>query len=628
MSTGIVTPYDFGGNTNNNTTDNHVAVQNALDTALGSWDGRGYKLSLDLQGQHWYLGNTGLLIDNIRQPGFVVKNGTLWGSGEDTILMNAGGTNSLILQDLQLYGDPADPPSYGYVAFRSDEISNGIAPDLKAFNVETNGGFRSAAWVNMANEVSDFVQCKFGNSILSTNNFVYVNVSEYQSLIDHLGEITGISANTTLPSANVPYSNIIHNFNNCQFKNQSKFYAVITDIELTNPAVVKVSGSSLSTSGIANGDFVWFHNLVGPSNLNYDVYEIDEVNTGNNSFILTGVDNSNGTPFVSGEVRNQTGKGILLENAHAFNFNNGYILTYGNHSIVFDLNYNAAPRDFRFHGQLEASPRNPILIEGPNTASAVWQGADINIYGYSQTHKNSIVDNQNSQFLQLRNWNLKVSTMGTVPDNKVFTNPSKLVMRNAVINMPKSAALNPITSYGADDVIHIHQDYTEGEYIFDNQRRELSGALTFTGDVSLPNGSTSSRPSSPANGHVYIDTETNETLIYRNGAWKNLESGGLSTTSFSGAGPHTISSVVDNMVITVDHDDTAIVNIPSTIPAGWNSITVHLGATGYTQLKFTGSGTFLKQLPRTNGQQYDLVSLLCLSNASGSNPTVLVTNGV
>ncbi len=106
----------------------------------------------------------GVHLVNLRQPGFLLRNGTLQGAGADSTVLDLSGTNSAHLHDISVFGARNDPPKVGILTSRSKEAGNfSIAPNLEWFNVRTWGSFSGAAVVSIANEVTSFLQCSIEN---------------------------------------------------------------------------------------------------------------------------------------------------------------------------------------------------------------------------------------------------------------------------------------------------------------------------------------------------------------------------------------------------------------------------------------------------------------------------------
>lgn len=70
----------------------------------------------------------------------------------------------------------------------------------------------------------------------------------------------------------------------------------LAGVTQANPAVVTYTGAD----DFVNGDYVYFENVVGMTELNENYYEIANVNTGANTFELVGIDSTSYTAYTSG----------------------------------------------------------------------------------------------------------------------------------------------------------------------------------------------------------------------------------------------------------------------------------------------------------------------------------------
>lgn len=439
------TPFDYGADTKAGPEVNQQkAVQAMLDDCAASWNPSSVRFARipDLADRAWNVGE-GVSIPNLRQPGFALANGTLLGSGKDSTVLDLAGCNSIHLHNLFVFGDRRDPPKVGILTSRTQEAGNfGIAPNLEWFNVRTWGSFSGAAVVSIANEVTSFLQCSIENDSKNPAAFAYMNVQNSKAVFDRIGPVTSVS---TLPKPGRRFSNIIHSFDQVRMKRPARFNADIADISRTNPAVVRLRVPERMAHGdLRNGDKVWFYRLEGEggyAGLRYTIQTAVNVDRIAGTFELADYDNRAGPAFVSGSVQNQTGPAMLFSGSHDVHISNGYALTYGNHSVVFDLVNGGAPRSFRMHMQCEHSPRAPIMIDHGDKPK-VWQGAVIHLANSSQVNADCIVDDNGAGTLLLHDVKLKVNNMGHPPAAKVFRNPGRFALRDCEITVPMAAALN------------------------------------------------------------------------------------------------------------------------------------------------------------------------------------------
>lgn len=366
-------------------------------------------------------------------------------------MLDLSGTNSVHLQNLSIYGHPGLPPKVGILTSRTKEAGRyGIAPNLEWFNVRTWGSFSGSGVVSLANEVSSFLQCAFENNHKSTTAFAYMNAQNSAAVISRIGAIKSVS---TLPKPGKSRSNIIHSYDQVRMLRPARFNTPIKHISQTNPAIVTVSNPRALLHGdLSEGDSVWFYHIRGPNDLSFTVQTVADPNPDNGTFTLRGYDNRKGAKFISGTVQNQTGPAMLFSGAHDVNIENGYALTYGNHSVVFDLVNGGPPRSFRMHMQCEHSPKSPILIEHKKSRT-VWQGATIHLSNNGQVNIDSIVDDTGTGTIVFQDLKLKVNVMGRSPTHGVFRNPDRFDLRGCEITVPRAAALNSPRSFKNADAI-------------------------------------------------------------------------------------------------------------------------------------------------------------------------------
>jgi hypothetical protein len=277
-----------------------------------------------------------------------------------------------------------------------------------------------------------------------------MHVQNIKAVTDRIGAVRSAA---TLPKAGTRHSNIIHSYDQVRMLRSARFNAEIVSISQTNPAIVTIRNpEAIRRGGLTNGNKVWFYDITTKSKLRFTVQTVADVDAAAGTFALAGYDNRDGVVVKSGRVQNQTGPAMLFCGSHDVHISNGYALTYGNHSVVFDLVNGSAPRSFRMHLQCEHSPLAPILI-AHGTTSRVWQGANIHLSNNSQTNKDCIIDSTGTSTIHLQDVRLKVNNMAMPPANKVFRNPSNFTLRDCEITVPRAAALNEPSEFKAASAV-------------------------------------------------------------------------------------------------------------------------------------------------------------------------------
>lgn len=444
----IRTPFDYGAPPNiSSSEDASVYVQAMFDDVRASYSTAvgDFTLIADLAGRDWRI-ETGLNLTELRQPGIIVQNGTLYGACGGKIVLDLAGTNSPILRNLMIYGDRTNPPAVGLLLSRA-KIGGVMAavPNARMFDVQTSGHFTKSAFVNIAAEVTSQYGCWWRNYSRSLTAYSYVHVGHAKTLDDYIGGLT--SDYTTLPvAADGAMSNILHYLGQPHILREADLALPITSITKANPAVVTVDAASLTAAGLSNGAAVYFHQVTGMTQLNGNVYTVANVNLGAGTFELSGTNSTGYGTFAGGFVWNQTGPAILLNACDGMTGRSGYFLTYGSTGIVVDHVNGGWLREVDLEFSLEAQPPSMIRFDKPGTGSVV-QGMRLKNLSTGQSFSDCIVDDTGAGTIRFDNLELKISNMGTAPPNNVFKNPSKIILQNSTIEVPLSAALNSLEGF-------------------------------------------------------------------------------------------------------------------------------------------------------------------------------------
>lgn len=442
------------------TADNSTAVQAAIDYIRTSYNSTigNFDYVLDFGGKTYRV-ESSIDATQIRNPGFRMQNGGLYGACLGKIVLDMGGTNAFRLENFKIYGDKTNTPAVG-IYYGREETATGtapISPSVVLQNVDTNGYFSKSSVINFASEVSSHYGCKFINKHRSLTSYVYINCGHGGTLDDYISSLT--SDYITIPTAGIgAQSNILHYEGLSEYKHASDVSITISNISQATTATVTVDSTDLVNSELSNGDTIYLYNIAGMTELNNQVYTIANINTATGTFDLSSTDSSGYGAFTSGTVWNQTGPAVLFNGNHKTFWESNYVLCYGNDPIVVDLDNGSAIRDCVLGFHAEANP-NRIFNMHRDTSTATIQRLTINLLNTSQTVSDEYIKHTGTGGIRIDGITFKIANMGTAPTNKLFNPVADFNLRNANIYTPLATSLNTVTSfagfsgkiYSADD---------------------------------------------------------------------------------------------------------------------------------------------------------------------------------
>ena len=479
VESGFRTPYDYNATAGSEFSADNSAYVNALsDAAKASFDAdaSAYTIMVDLAGKRWRM-DDGFRMINARSPGMIIQNGTIVVSGAGNIGVDLTGCDTLTLQDVTVVGDADDPPAIGILYGR--DSTKAAASRIKLINCRTEGHFTQFGRLRIASEISTEIGCTWRNKSRSLTAFTDGCVDHMGALDDHVGGVT--SPNVTLPTAaSGTMSNTLHYSANSHSLRQADVYLTITAASKANPCVLSFTPADLAAANLSNGDKVVCTLVAGMVELENVVHTVANIDTVAGTFELSGVNSTSYTTFTSGTLQNQTGPSQLYAGSAMHRRSAFYSLVYGSPHVVIDMDNGVPIRDFEIEMLNERDPMSVFGVYQGSTSRAV-QGFRARMLNYNQTIVNEVMTVNGSANIAFDGGHIHVVNMGTAPVNGIFSDPSKISLRNFTIEVPKEAALNAASGYAAYVVDEIA--YDRSEKIANYYSAEFRGAPDFVTDL-------------------------------------------------------------------------------------------------------------------------------------------------
>jgi len=414
------------------------------------------------------------------------------------IVLDLAGTNTPTLENLHIFSsnNEATAPSVG--VYYGRQADGKPAANAKFVNLSIQGSFSKAAIINFASEVSSEVNCRYFNNHTSEKAYAAVYTDNMQTLADHFHTdstddsdppvpVLGvISRYTDLPTGDKHHSNILHHTSQLHVQRPSKFAPAIDTITSTGTTVtVQFKSADLdkfNDASFTTDKYVFLNKVLAGSEV------IKELN--NKSLMPSAIGTLELTFNVeldlslypttgfSGFGRNQTGPAMLIAGAKSLHGRAGYILTYGNSSIVFDCVNGSGIRQFDLNFQQENNPDKPLKFELPNSGTVV-QGFHVELLSNAQNFDTAILetiqpDGLDDGFIRFDNFSFRVANMGEPSASaKVFESPGKVRLKNAIIEVPLEVVLNDISEFMSFTGVMVAQDTNERREYQSNSVIEL-----------------------------------------------------------------------------------------------------------------------------------------------------------
>lgn len=623
--TGIVTPYHFGAPTGTEeTVNNSIYVQAMIDACTASWNEatNSFELFPSFAGRLWRC-DSEIFLNHLRQPGFRIFGfgGGIHSHNTNGVALNAMNTNQIYISDFQIYGDTINTPDIGIAYGR---VTGGaIAPGVRLHNFFTRGNFNKTAGLNLASEVGGHFGCYFLNTSPDRTavSFAWASIL---SGVD--AKLTGGSAsiqasfdvggNSVANTANA--SNLGHTLLGCDYKRGSPKTLTITGITKANPAVVTVSAGTLATSGWSNGTEIIIQEN-GMVELKGHVFTIANINTGADTFELSGIDSTAYTTSAGGNARQATGPAFYIQGAAQMNMMNAYPLAYCEVGHIIDMSVGSTPRDINLHFQGESANTYCAEIILPSSGTAIVQG-DFRWYNMnsSQVIGEAVFKVTGTGSLRLDGCDIYLANLPTpYPTGGLFDNPANISLYGKV-TVAVEEILTPADEYALYKVLETA--YNRSERFRDYRGTTFYGKPTFRVEggnlVALVVESVDTAASASDNNPPYMDLYRNNEVVINND--------GLGRVRFT-ANNDAVVSALDVISISKANPAVVSVNAAALLAAGWaNGYRVAFGElVGMQELKGrtfvvaninVGAGTF--ELSGEDSTSYETFVSGTVSNSS------------
>ena len=458
----IVTPYEYGAvYGEEESVDNSTYVQAMMDDCTSSWNST-YQSFLrypSFAGKLWRC-DSEIFVNELRQPNFRIFGfgGGIHSRNTNGVALNAIKTNQLFIHDLSIYGNPTYSPDVGIAYGRS--VDGDIAPGVRLYGCSTRGNFNKSAGINIASEVGGHFGCYFHNQSPVRTAVAFAWVSTTSSIDNNLtgGSATlqgsfDVANNSTI-YAGVAASNLGHENIGCDYKRASPVVISIVDISKSNPAVVTVSSSSLSSSNWTNGTEISLHDVSGMTELAGGIYTIANINTGAGTFQLSGVNSTTYETFVSGRAWQATGPAVLINGVKQFVMESAYLLAYNEVNHIIDMSVGSAISNFYMHFQPEASNDYTCEIIAPSSGSTaiIQNGFNWNSRSTSQRVYESIFKITGDGNLRFDGGSIAVGSQPE-PYPTLFDVPTNISLWDFKVEVAVASTLNSNDSYARYDVL-------------------------------------------------------------------------------------------------------------------------------------------------------------------------------
>lgn len=493
LATRIETPYDHGATPGNELSeDNHPYVQAMFDAVAASFDipSRSYGVLPSFAGAMFRCDDE-VYAGGLRDPGCFIfgEGGGIYSNATGKIGLNLALCNALSLIGFRIWGDATNTPDYG-IYFGRGELA-GAWPDARQIRFThcfAQGYFNRASVLRFASETGSHVNCLYQNRSRSLTAVAYASVGHRTALDNNLGG-TLSSANVTLPTvASGTHSNINDEFTGCTIERTADSVLTIVSIPRGVTTTVTVETGTLLAAGYSNGDKVRLHNVQGMTELRTGLYTIANLNTGADTFDLSGVDSSSyGADATGGQVWSATGPPVLFNGAAGVVGETLYTLGYSEDNIVIDLSVGGDIRNFTLRFQPESKPDHVVKFILPSSPStAVIQNFNLFNMSSNQIYGDSIFAVDGTGNLTIQGGAIEVHNLASAPPNLLFDNPANVSLIGVAITVPIEAVLNPASAYTAYEVTEtafdrfpktvVHQSLS-----FENNPRFLTGNLSTPG---------------------------------------------------------------------------------------------------------------------------------------------------
>lgn len=456
----VRTPYDYGATPGNEMSeDNHPYVQAMFDAVAASFDipSRSYGV-LPSFGGAMFRCDDEVYAGGLRDPGCFIfgEGGGIYSNATGKIGLNLALCNALSVVGFRIWGDATNTPDYGIYFGRAELAS--AWPDARQIRFThcfAQGYFNRASVMRFASETGSHVNCLYQNRSRSLTAVAYASVGHRTAVDNNLGG-TLSSANVTLPTvASGAHSNINDEFTGCTFERTADSVLTIVSIPRGATTTVTVETGTLAGANYSNGDKVRLHNVQGMTELRTGLYTIANLNTGTDTFDLSGVDSSAyGADATGGQVWSATGPAALFNGSVGVTGDVLYTLGYSEDNIILDLSVGGDIRNFNLRFQPESKPDQAVKFIVPaSPGTAVIQQLNLANNSNGQIYGNAIFSVSGTGSLTIHGGSLEVHNLASAPPNLLFDNPANVSLVGVAITVPIEAALNAASGYTVYQVL-------------------------------------------------------------------------------------------------------------------------------------------------------------------------------
>lgn len=372
----------------------------------------------------------------VRSGGLLVRDVIFFGSGS-FIMMDMTHSNRMTFIKVACIGSESSPPYSGFHVGRNS--TGAIAPNMRFDHCWTSGSFRYAAFFNLASE-----DCIFQSSRWY-NNYPYVagEVSAAMAIVgswDLLGSgkaFDGYDSTHHTWGTTGSMSCINHDLGYATIVRPSLYSLSIVGITKSATAVVSLGSGIPAANNIQAGDWVFFQDIEGMTELNGETAEVLSVNSGVGTITVDFNTSTFGT-FTSGTLRNRTDCALFLADCKNVDFPGSYMLAYGTHHVKADLVYGQVS-GVSLTFQNEALPDRVIQfsVDG-DTSIYDW---NINLRASSNVVKSSVFNTSGTGIVTIDRLNLHFSGGGAsaVMENGIFFQRTNFKVYGARLDVSKRA---------------------------------------------------------------------------------------------------------------------------------------------------------------------------------------------
>jgi len=455
----MVTPYDYGATPGSeDSVDNHSYVQAMFDACAGSYNStiNTYELTPRFAGMRFRCDDE-VWVGGLRAPGMMIfgEGGGIYSNATGKIAFNLALCNRVFVHGFTVWGDATNAPDYGIYIGRAE--LNSSYPDARGIvfaNCLSQGYFNRAGFISFASETHSQTNCLWQNRSRSLTAVAAAFVGHRDIIDNRLGG-TIASDNSTFPTSGAgAQSNLGHELTGVTMERTADVTLPIVSIPRGSTTVVTVESGSLAGANFSNGDKVRFPNVTGMTELQTGEYTIASLNTGADTFELSGIDSTSyAGDATGGRCWSATGPALLLNGTHLFRADTLYTNSYSDKNIIIDMSAGSALRHFTMNFQPENKPDYAIELIAGSSGTQVCQNVNIVNMSSNQAYEEALFKYTGAGFITINGGTIEVTNLGASPTQKLIDDPSNLSLVNVAVTVPIQAVLNASSEYAAYNVL-------------------------------------------------------------------------------------------------------------------------------------------------------------------------------